>query len=165
MEGRFGLLAKGAVLAAFQSLQDPVADLVVGGLGHAATGRGRSGGLQGLGRRNGRRGGGVRICGGGGGGSRGRFFVDFGDGRGLVEGREPSVLQQHGVGGTQVGDLVQTASDKIARDFGVVCGGEVGGFAVDDGLEGVGSVGHWDWGDSKEGKKCLALIVGKITHR
>ena len=64
----------------------------------------------------------------------GGFFVFFRDGAGFHERGQPGVLQEHGVGRAEFRDLVQTAGDEVAGRFAVAFGGEVGGFAVDDGL-------------------------------
>ena len=45
------------------------------------------------------------------------------------------MAEEHGVGGAQFGDLVEAAADEVAGWFAVAGGGEVRGFAVDDGLE------------------------------
>ena len=61
-------------------------------------------------------------------------LVVLGDGVRLRKRCEPAVLQEHGVGGAQLGDLVQAAADEVAGEWGVAFCGEIGGVAVDDRL-------------------------------
>lgn len=67
----------------------------------------------------------------------GGLLVFLGDGGGFEHGREPGVLQEHGVGGAEVGDFVEAAGGEVVGGGGEGFGGEVGWFAVDDGLRGL----------------------------
>lgn len=67
----------------------------------------------------------------------GGFFVFLGDDVGLEQGRQPGVLQEHGVGGAQFGDLVEAAGGEVVGGGGEFVLWEVWGVAVDDGLGGV----------------------------
>lgn len=66
----------------------------------------------------------------------GGFFVFLGDDVGFEKGRQPGVLQEHGVGGAQFGDLVEAAGGEVVGGRGEFVLGEVWGVAVDDGLGG-----------------------------
>lgn len=60
------------------------------------------------------------------------LFSLFGNRGGLIEVLDPAVCEEGRVGGSEVGDLVETIADKGARGFREGVGREIGGFAVDD---------------------------------
>ena len=64
----------------------------------------------------------------------GLVLVFFGYGVDVAEWREPSVLQEHGIGRTQLGNLVEGAGDKVAGGFGELVGGKIWRRSVDNGL-------------------------------
>lgn len=67
----------------------------------------------------------------------GGFFVFLGDDVGFEKGRQPGVLQEHGIGGAQFRDLVEAAGGEVVGGGGEFVLWEVWGVAVDNGLGGV----------------------------